>query len=69
MQSPPPLQTYFQTVLEFLKLEKVQLGGNKGRCLNEMVAKVFARFQEHVTKFNNSTYDPLGKGSSVSSSI
>ncbi len=62
--SPDP-QEYFLTVQEFLKLEKVQLGGNKGQSLNEMVEHVFAQFQEQITKFSNSTYDPLGDGSSV----
>ena len=68
--SPPPPpphyhQEYFQTVLEFLKLEKVEFGGVKGRCLSEMVAQIFNEFQELMNKIGSSTYDPLDLSSKV----
>lgn len=53
------LQEYFQTVLEFLKLEKVEFGGTKGRELSEMVVNIFHEFQGVVNKLSHSTYDPL----------
>lgn len=42
-----------------MKLEKIEFGGIKGRCLSEMVAHIFLEFQELASKFNTSTYDAL----------
>ena len=53
------IQDYFQTVLEFLKLEKVEFSGVKGRCLGEMIEQIYNDFQELMAKFTNSTYNPL----------
>ena len=53
------LKDYFKTILEFLKLEKIQFGGSKGNCLVEMVGQVFAEFTELQKKFTYSSYDPM----------
>ena len=60
------MQEYFQTVNEFLKLEKIEFGGIKGRSLGEMVANIFNDFQEMMNKFSSSTYDPLDMDNHVS---
>ena len=53
------VQDYFKINLEFDKLEKIQFGGSKGKCLVEMVAQVYTEFTELVKIFTNSTYDPM----------
>jgi len=58
-------QDYFQTVLEFLKLEKVEFGGVKGLSLGEMVVQIYNEFQELMSRFTNSTYNPLDVNSGV----
>ena len=42
-----------------MKLEKMEFGGIKGRCLSDMVVQIFNEFQEQINKFSNSTYNPL----------
>ena len=59
------VQNYFQTVLEYLKLEKVAFGGSKGQVLSGMVIDIFTEFTEMMNKFTNSTYDPLDATSDV----
>ena len=59
------LQNYFQTALEYLKLEKVAFGGSKGQVLTGMVMDIFNEFTEIMNKFTNSTYDPLDDTSDV----
>lgn len=72
MSPPPPpnsqplyhytlimLQDYFKINLEFLKLEKIQFGGSKGKCLVEMVAQIYAEFTELIKIFTSSSYDPM----------
>jgi len=53
------LQCFFDTILEFMKLEKVEIGGLKGRLLSSKVIAVFAEFNEHLTMFGSKTYDAL----------
>ena len=53
------VQEYFQTIIEFLKLEKIEIGGSKGGILSELVVQIFTEFTELMNKFTNSTYDPL----------
>jgi dynein heavy chain len=53
------LQCFFDTVLEFMKLEKVEIGGLKGRLLSSRVVSVFAEFSEHLSMFGSKTYDAL----------
>ncbi|XP_064397591.1 dynein beta chain, ciliary-like isoform X3 [Halichondria panicea] len=53
------IETYFQTVVEFLKLEKIVFGGKQGGSLSVMVVQIFTEFVDLQNKFNNTTYDPL----------
>ena len=43
----------------FSKLEKVELGGIKGKMLSHQVVEIFTEFQEAFAVFGNSTYDGL----------
>jgi dynein heavy chain len=45
--------------MEFLKLEKVEIGGLKGRFLGIKVAGVLSQFHETFAMFGGITYDPL----------
>lgn len=49
----------FATAIEFSKLEKVEIGGMKGRILSHDVVQIFTEFQEYFAVFANSTYDAL----------
>ena len=60
-----PIQDYFQTVLDFLKLEKVEFSGVKDRSFGEMVEQIYNDFQEVLSKFTNSTYNPLDVNNKV----
>ena len=45
--------------LEFMKLEKVEFGGIKGKMLSSQVVQVFEEFQELYNLFTERTYDSL----------
>ena len=51
-------QEYFQTVIAFLRLEKVEFGGVKGQALSDMVQRIFQEFQELMTGFAGRSDDP-----------
>ncbi|XP_077979817.1 dynein beta chain, ciliary-like [Glandiceps talaboti] len=53
------LQQLFETTIEFLKLEKTEMGGMKGRMLSAQVVQIFEEFQEYVKVFSEKTYDAL----------
>ena len=53
------IQDLFETSLEFSKLEKVEIGGVKGKALSHDVVQVFDEFTEAVAVFANRTYDTL----------
>ncbi|XP_047143157.1 dynein beta chain, ciliary isoform X1 [Hydra vulgaris] len=53
------VQDIFQTTIEFNKLEKVEIGGMKGRILSHHVIQIFTEFQENFRVFANSSYDSL----------
>jgi dynein heavy chain len=42
-----------------MKLEKIEIGGLKGRLLSSRVVAVFSEFNEHLTLFGSKTYDAL----------
>jgi dynein heavy chain len=42
-----------------MKLEKIEIGGLKGRLLSSKVVAVFAEFSEHMSLFGSKTYDAL----------
>ena len=45
--------------MEFSKLEKVELGGIKGKMLSHQVVEIFEEFSECFAVFGNRTYDGL----------
>ena len=45
--------------MEFAKLEKVELGGIKGKMLSHQVVEIFTEFNEIFSVFGNRTYDGL----------
>jgi len=49
----------FETSIEFNKLEKVEIGGMKGRILSHDVVQIFTEFQECFAVFASSSYDSL----------
>ena len=51
-----------ETALEFLKLEKIELGGIKGKLLSQQVVKLFEEFNEVYGTFTTRNYDPLDPG-------
>ncbi|KAG5897820.1 hypothetical protein JTB14_011820 [Gonioctena quinquepunctata] len=53
------IRWFFDTVLEFNKLEKVEIGGIKGRTLSSRVSGVFHEFQQCFSIFSGKSYDVL----------
>ncbi|XP_070187600.1 dynein beta chain, ciliary-like isoform X2 [Littorina saxatilis] len=47
------------TALEFMKLEKIELGGAQGKSLSSQVISVYQEFQEQYKVFAESTFDCL----------
>jgi dynein heavy chain len=47
------------TVKEFYKLEKVEIGGIRGRVLSGQVVAIFKEFSELYATFGGKTYDCL----------
>lgn len=50
---------FFNTVLEFTRLERVEIGGMKGRVLSNRVTSVSQEFQQHFSVFSTKSYDFL----------
>ena len=55
--------------MEFLRLEKVEFSGVRGRSLSELVLQLFNRFSELMNKFQSGSYDPLDISKTVSRPI
>ncbi|KAJ8957969.1 hypothetical protein NQ318_001970 [Aromia moschata] len=53
------IQWFFNTVLEFSKLEKVEIGGIKGRVLSSRITGVYNDFQQCFSVFSGKSYDVL----------
>ncbi|KAL1493068.1 hypothetical protein ABEB36_011203 [Hypothenemus hampei] len=53
------IQWFFNTVLELSKLEKVEIGGIKGRTLSSRISEVFQEFLQCYTTFHGKSYDIL----------
>lgn len=49
----------FKTAIDLLRLEKVEIGGVKGKALSARVLKIFEEFKDEFEKFSNKKYDPL----------
>lgn len=54
-----PMQKLFDTYVEFLKLEKTEMGGMKGKMLGQQVEKIHEEFLECIKVFTESQYDAL----------
>lgn len=50
---------FFNTVLEFSKLERVEIGGMRGKILSARVSAVSAEFHHHISAFSGKSYDVL----------
>ena len=50
----------------FMKLEKVEIGGIKGKQLSQSVVTIYEEFQEVFKIFTERSYDPLDPENSVS---
>uniref|UniRef100_A0A671Z105 Dynein axonemal heavy chain 11 n=1 Tax=Sparus aurata TaxID=8175 RepID=A0A671Z105_SPAAU len=53
------IEELFATALDFLKLEKVELGGSRGKVLSEMVFSMSEEFHDRWRALRESKYDPL----------
>ncbi|EDW38589.1 GL12690 [Drosophila persimilis] len=53
------IQWFFFTVIEFLKLEKVEIGGLRGRQLSTRITDVYVEFNQYFTAFASKSYDVL----------
>lgn len=59
------IRALFKTALEMLRLEKVEIGGVKGKALSARVVVIFEEFKVEFDKFSNKKYDPLNPESTV----
>ncbi len=48
-----------ETALEFMKLEKIEFGGIKGKMLSSQVLQIFEEFNELYKVFTEKSYDCL----------
>ncbi|XP_029686282.1 dynein heavy chain 11, axonemal isoform X1 [Takifugu rubripes] len=53
------IEELFGTALDFLKLEKIELGGSRGKVLSQMVHSMSEEFHDHWRAIRESKYDPL----------
>ncbi|KAF0047081.1 hypothetical protein F2P81_000714 [Scophthalmus maximus] len=53
------IEELFASALDFLKLEKVELGGSRGKVLSEMVFSMNEEFHDRWRTLRESKYDPL----------
>lgn len=51
------IQWFFCTVTEFLKLEKVEIGGLKGRQLSSRITSIYLEFNQYFAAFASKSYD------------
>merc|ERR1711911_244620 len=51
------LEEFFLTAIQFLKLEKVEIGGIRGKALTTNIGKVYEEFKDLYGVFSNRTYD------------
>uniref|UniRef100_A0A8B9NN00 Dynein axonemal heavy chain 17 n=1 Tax=Accipiter nisus TaxID=211598 RepID=A0A8B9NN00_9AVES len=52
-------QELYQTAIEFLKLEKAELGGVRGNILGSQVFQIYEEVSELIKSFADCKYDPL----------
>ncbi|VVC95211.1 unnamed protein product, partial [Leptidea sinapis] len=53
------IQWFFKTVIEFQKLEKIEIGGMKGRVLGGQIREISAEFESYFHSFASKSYDVL----------
>ncbi|XP_041975803.1 dynein beta chain, ciliary [Aricia agestis] len=53
------IQWFFKTVLEFQKLEKIEIGGMKGRVLGGQIREISTEFDSYFHSFASKSYDVL----------
>ena len=59
------MMEFFNTAVQFLKLEKVEIGGIRGKALTSNINKVYEEFRDLYSVFSMRTYDaldPMDKG-------
>ncbi|KAI9221923.1 dynein heavy chain and region D6 of dynein motor-domain-containing protein [Blastocladiella britannica] len=49
----------FETIIEFMRLEKIEVGGTKGKILSNQVVTIFNEFSNAMMGFKNIKYDML----------
>lgn len=59
MERLDTIQWFFNTIMEFNKLEKIEIGGIKGRTLSSRIVGVFQEFQLCFSMFSGKSYDAL----------
>lgn len=59
-------QELYQTAIEFLKLEKAELGGVRGNILGSPVFQIYEEVSELSKSFADCKYDPLDPAEEVS---
>lgn len=52
-------QDLVETTIEFNRLEKVEVGGVKGKALSKQIENLYLEFNEFVQIFQNITYNCL----------
>ena len=63
------IRDLFRISIDFLRLEKVEIGGVKGKALSARVLKIFEEFKEEFEKFSSKKYDPLDPKCDVSANL
>uniref|UniRef100_A0A803U1D0 Dynein axonemal heavy chain 17 n=1 Tax=Anolis carolinensis TaxID=28377 RepID=A0A803U1D0_ANOCA len=53
------IEELYMTAIEFLKLEKIELGGVRGNILGSLVVQIYEEILEYVKVFAECKYDPL----------
>ncbi|XP_077689901.1 dynein axonemal heavy chain 17 [Eretmochelys imbricata] len=53
------IEELYVTTIEFLKLEKIELGGVRGNILGSMVFQIYEEISELIKVFADCKYDPL----------
>ncbi|NXH15458.1 DYH17 protein, partial [Bucco capensis] len=53
------IEELYQTAIEFLTLEKVELGGVRGNVLGSQVSQIYEEVSELIKSFADCKYDPL----------
>lgn len=61
------IRDIFQTAIEFFKLDRIEIGGIKGRNLSRRISNAFSDYQKLYSCWGSIDFDPLNAdGSTVS---